>query len=48
VDLRASAAAALRANDNGGYTVPSRAIYPPQWAWTAALYLREVGGRGAG
>jgi hypothetical protein len=37
VDLRASAAAVLRANDNGGYTVPSRATYPHQWNWDSAL-----------
>jgi mannosylglycerate hydrolase len=33
VDQRASAAAVLRANDTGGYTVPSRATYPHQWNW---------------
>jgi hypothetical protein len=37
VDLRASAAAVLRANDSGGYTVPSRATYPHQWNWDSAL-----------
>ena len=37
MDLRASAAAVLRANDNGGYTVPSRATYPHQWNWDSAL-----------
>jgi hypothetical protein len=36
-DLRASAAAVLRANDSGGYTVPSRATYPHQWNWDSAL-----------
>jgi hypothetical protein len=37
VDQRASAAAVLRANDNAGYTVPSRATYPHQWNWDSAL-----------
>jgi hypothetical protein len=37
VDQRASAAAILRANDNGDYTVPSRATYPHQWNWDSAL-----------
>jgi hypothetical protein len=37
VDLRASAAGVLRANDNGAYTVPSRATYPHQWNWDSAL-----------
>jgi mannosylglycerate hydrolase len=37
VDQRASAAAVLRANDTGGYTVPSRATYPHQWNWDSAL-----------
>jgi hypothetical protein len=37
VDPRASAAAVLRANDNGDYTVPSRATYPHQWNWDSAL-----------
>jgi len=27
----------LRSNDNGGYTVPSRATYPHQWNWDSAL-----------
>ena len=27
----------LRGNDNGGYTVPSRATYPHQWNWDSAL-----------
>lgn len=34
---RANAEAVLRANDNGGYTVPSRATYPHQWNWDSAL-----------
>ena len=33
----ALAEAVLRANDNGGYTVPSRATYPHQWNWDSAL-----------
>jgi hypothetical protein len=37
VDPRASAAAVLRANDDGSYTVPSRATYPHQWNWDSAL-----------
>jgi hypothetical protein len=36
-DLRAIAATVLRGNDNGGYTVPSRATYPHQWNWDSAL-----------
>lgn len=31
------AEAVLRHNDNGGYTVPSRATYPHQWNWDSAL-----------
>jgi hypothetical protein len=27
----------MRANDSGGYTVPSRATYPHQWNWDSAL-----------
>ena len=34
---RALAEAVLRHNDNGGYTVPSRATYPHQWNWDSAL-----------
>ena len=36
-DLRALATTVLRDNDNGGYTVPSRATYPHQWNWDSAL-----------
>jgi Glycosyl hydrolase family 63 C-terminal domain len=36
-DLRRSAENVLRGNDNGGYTVPSRATYPHQWNWDSAL-----------
>ena len=36
-DLRISAENVLRGNDNGGYTVPSRATYPHQWNWDSAL-----------
>jgi hypothetical protein len=37
VNSRESAAAIIRANDAGGYTVPSRATYPHQWNWDSAL-----------
>jgi hypothetical protein len=36
-DLRTTAENVLRGNDNGGYTVPSRATYPHQWNWDSAL-----------
>jgi mannosylglycerate hydrolase len=36
-DLRRTAEAVLRGNDNGRYTVPSRATYPHQWNWDSAL-----------
>jgi Glycosyl hydrolase family 63 C-terminal domain len=36
-DLRRSAENVLRGNDNGDYTVPSRATYPHQWNWDSAL-----------
>jgi Glycosyl hydrolase family 63 C-terminal domain len=36
-DLRMTAENVLRGNDNGGYTVPSRATYPHQWNWDSAL-----------
>ena len=36
-DLRTTAENVLRENDNGGYTVPSRATYPHQWNWDSAL-----------
>jgi mannosylglycerate hydrolase len=36
-DLRPTAENVLRENDNGGYTVPSRATYPHQWNWDSAL-----------
>jgi alpha,alpha-trehalase len=36
-DLVAIAGAVMRHNDNGGYTVPSRATYPHQWNWDSAL-----------
>jgi hypothetical protein len=35
--LRTRATTVLRGNDNGGYTVPSRATYPHQWNWDSAL-----------
>ncbi|MGH7104190.1 MAG: MGH1-like glycoside hydrolase domain-containing protein [Acetobacteraceae bacterium] len=34
---RAAARAILRANDRGGYTVPSARLYPFQWNWDSAL-----------
>src|SRR3954447_6784790 len=37
MELRRAAAATLRANDLGRYTVPSRATYPHQWNWDSAL-----------
>ena len=36
-DLEVRAGRVLRGNDNGGYTVPSRATYPHQWNWDSAL-----------
>jgi hypothetical protein len=36
-DLETRAGRVLRGNDNGGYTVPSRATYPHQWNWDSAL-----------
>jgi hypothetical protein len=36
-DLPTVAENVLRENDNGGYTVPSRATYPHQWNWDSAL-----------
>jgi Glycosyl hydrolase family 63 C-terminal domain len=36
-DQHVSAENVLRHNDNGGYTVPSRATYPHQWNWDSAL-----------
>jgi hypothetical protein len=36
-DMSAAAENVLRGNDNGGYTVPSRATYPHQWNWDSAL-----------
>ena len=32
-----SCEAVLRANDRGGYTVPSARLYPHQWAWDSAF-----------
>ena len=43
-DLRTSAENVLRGNDNGGYTVPSRATYPHQWNWDSALRRARLGG----
>ena len=36
-ELRARAAAVLRADDAGTYTVPSKLTYPHQWNWDSAL-----------
>jgi mannosylglycerate hydrolase len=36
-DVRTAAENVLRANDRGGYAVPSRATYPHQWNWDSAL-----------
>jgi Glycosyl hydrolase family 63 C-terminal domain len=36
-NLHTTAENVLRGNDNGGYTVPSRATYPHQWNWDSAL-----------
>ncbi len=35
--LRERAIAVLRANDRGGYTVPSAGLYPFQWNWDSCL-----------
>ena len=35
--LRRCAADLLRANDRGGYTIPSARLYPHQWAWDSAF-----------
>jgi glycogen debranching enzyme len=35
--LRNAARAVLRANDRGGYTVPTDALYPFQWNWDSAF-----------
>ena len=36
-DRDAQAQAILRANDRGGYTVPSARLYPFQWNWDSPL-----------
>ncbi|MCK0168098.1 hypothetical protein MWU52_11090 [Jannaschia sp. S6380] len=36
-DLDARARAILRVNDRGGYTVPTRGLYPFQWNWDSAF-----------
>ncbi|RMF39654.1 MAG: hypothetical protein D6754_04980 [Alphaproteobacteria bacterium] len=36
-DLDERAAAILRANDRGGYTVPTAGLYPYQWNWDSGL-----------
>ncbi len=35
--MAADAAAILRANDRGGYTVPTEGLYPFQWNWDSAF-----------
>ena len=37
MDLDETARAILRANDRGGYTVPTARLYPFQWNWDSAL-----------
>ena len=34
---RESARAVLRANDRGGYTVPTDRLYPFQWNWDSGF-----------
>lgn len=36
-DLTAQAKAILKANDRGGYTVPTAGLYPYQWNWDSAF-----------
>ncbi|MEO0999498.1 MAG: hypothetical protein AAFW69_02660 [Pseudomonadota bacterium] len=36
-DLDEAARAVLRANDRGGYTVPTAGLYPYQWNWDSAF-----------
>jgi glycogen debranching enzyme len=36
-DFAEAAQAVLRDNDRGGYTVPTRGLYPYQWNWDAAF-----------
>ena len=36
-ELTRQAQATLRANDRGGYTVPTAGLYPFQWDWDAAV-----------
>mgnify|MGYP005849741537 CR=1 FL=1 len=36
-DLAARAVAILRENDRGGYTIPTRGLYPFQWNWDSCL-----------
>ena len=35
--LRAQAAAIVRDNDRGAYTVPTKGLYPFQWNWDSCL-----------
>ena len=37
VDLIEQARAILRANDRGGYTVPTNRLYPFQWNWDSGF-----------
>ena len=36
-DLDAKARAILKGNDRGGYTIPTKGLYPFQWNWDSAL-----------
>ena len=36
-DLNAQARAILRGNDKGGYTLPTKGLYPYQWNWDSAF-----------
>lgn len=37
IDMDARARAILRGNDRGGYTVPTKGLYPYQWNWDSAF-----------
>ena len=37
IDMNERARAILRANDRGGYTVPTAGLYPYQWNWDSAF-----------
>ncbi len=40
---RAGAGAILRANDRGGYCVPTARLYPFQWNWDSAFVAHGLG-----